>query len=137
MRKRSSGFTLIELMITVTVVAILVAIGLPNYREHVRKSTRSEAQSYMMAVAGRQQQFLVDTKAYGKLADVGVATPANVSTAYTIAMPEGSLTASPPSFLLTLTPVSDQMQEKCGTLTIDNTGAKTAKKGGTEVSGCW
>ena len=61
---RTRGFTLIEVIITVAIVAILATVALPTYRDHIRKSRRAEAQAYLMAVAGRQQQFLLDTRGY-------------------------------------------------------------------------
>jgi type IV pilus assembly protein PilE len=130
MRPRPSGFTLIELMITVAVVAILAAIAYPSYQQHVRKSRRAEAQAFMMAVAARQQQFLVDTRSYADTLDtVGVPTPANVSLAYTPAL---AASAPATTFTLTLTPKAIQAAETCGTLSIDHVGIKTPA-----TSGCW
>ena len=125
------GFTLIELMVTVAVVAILAAVALPTYRDHIRKSRRAEAQSFLLAVASRQQQFLVDTRSYSAtLVGVGIPTPSTVALAYNLvlAAPAGS----PPSFTLTATPISDQTGERCGPLSIDHNGTKTAA-----ISGCW
>ena len=130
---RARGFTLIEVMITVAIVAILAAVAFPTYRDHVRKSRRAEAQAYLMAVASRQQQFLLDTRAYApNLATVGVATPANVAAAYDLAV--ATVAGPPPTFRITATPkaASDQVSERCGTLAIDQTGAKTAA-----LSSCW
>ena len=130
---RARGFTLIEVVITVAIVAILAAVAFPTYRDHVRKSRRAEAQAYLMAVASRQQQFLLDTRAYApNLATVGVATPANVAAAYDLAV--ATVTGPPPTFRITATPkaASDQVRERCGTLAIDQTGAKTAALGS-----CW
>ena len=130
-RRRAAGFTLIELMITVAILVILLSVALPSYLDHVRKSRRAEAQAYMMAVATRQQQFLVDTRGYATtLAAVGVAVPANVDGAYTLAMPTPGV--NPPSFTLTLTPKTAQASDRCGTLTLDAAGTK-----GASVSGCW
>ncbi len=130
-RQRSAGFTLIELMIALAIVAVLVAVAVPSYREHVRKSSRAEAQAYMMAVETRQQQFLVDTRAYAAtLAALGVSVPANVEAAYTLNMP--TPTAVPPAYTLTLAPRTRQSGERCGTLSINSAGTKTAA-----VAGCW
>lgn len=126
------GFTLIELMITVAVIAILAAIAIPSYQAQIRKSRRAEAQAHLMALSGRQQQFLVDTRAYADtLAGIGIAAPPNVANGYVLTMnvPAG---ATPPSFTITATPQGDQVSEPCGTLSITNTGARTAA-----TSGCW
>lgn len=123
------GFTLIELMITVAIVAILAAIAYPGYQDHLRKSRRAEAQAFMMAVAARQQQFMVDTRAFAAtVAAVGIPVPSNVSAGYTVSMPAPGTS----TFTLTLTPTALQAAENCGTLSIDQNGTKTAA-----TSGCW
>jgi type IV pilus assembly protein PilE len=125
------GFTLIELMIAVAVVAILVTVALPSYQDYLRRGTRAEAQAYMEAVASRQQQFLLDTRAYAATLDaVGVPVPTSVAAAYTRTMPAPG--AVPPSFTVTLTPVGRQAADRCGALSINQAAVKTAA-----VSGCW
>lgn len=132
MKKPHRGFTLIELMITVSIVAILAAVALPSYRAHVRTSNRSEAQAFMLAIAARQQQFLVDTRSFAAtVADVGIPIPSNVSAAYNVD-DDLHVSASPATFYIELVPKTEQASEKCGTLRIDHNGAKTAA-----TSGCW
>lgn len=128
---RARGFTLIELMITVAIVAVLLATALPSYRAYVRKSMRSEIQAYLMQVMGRQQQFLVDTRAYATtLAAVGLPLSARLSQAYAVKL---VVVAGPPqTFVLTAEPQGDQTLEGCGTMTLNQAGAKTAAK-----AGCW
>ena len=130
--KRNAGFTLIEMLIVVALLAILAAIAMPNYREYVKKSRRAEAQSYLISLAARQQQFLVDTRAYATLATLTAAlpVPSTVSAAYTVTMPDPA--GVPPTFTVTAAPKTGQASEKCGTLTIDQTGTKTAT-----IAGCW
>lgn len=131
MKTQHRGFTLIELMIAVAIVAILAVVALPSYQEHVRKSRRAEAQAYLMAVAGRQQQFLVDTRAYGAtLTDVGIAMPDSVASGYDVTLTV--VAGPPPAFSLTAAPKADQASERCGTLSIDQAGTK-----GAAVAGCW
>lgn len=134
--ERSKGFTLIELMITVVVIAILAGVAYPSYLDQVRKSRRAEAQSLLMDIGTRQQQRLLDVRNYAAAAaTLGVTVPAQVSAYYTIAVTAPAST--PPSFTATATPLGDQTKDKCGTLALDQTGAKTATKGGVAQSGCW
>jgi type IV pilus assembly protein PilE len=125
------GFSLIELVIALVIVGILVAIALPNYREHVRKSTRAEAQSYLTSLASRQQQHLVDKRRYAtSAATLGLGLPASLAGKFqdpvTIEAPE----AVPPMFRLTARAYGDQTKDKCPTLTLDSAGNR-------EPAGCW
>ena len=63
-KRDSNGFTLIELMITIAIVAILTMIALPSYQAYVRKANRSAAQSFMLSAAAREEQVLLDQRAY-------------------------------------------------------------------------
>jgi type IV pilus assembly protein PilE len=125
---RQAGFTLIELMVVVAIVAVLAAIAYPSYTSHLRKGRRAEAQSYMMDIAQRQQQYFTDNRTYaldaGGVTAASVlhapATPADLGGYYTIATSAGAVT---PSFVITATAIGQQATD--GDLTLDNTGAKT------------
>ena len=76
------GFTLVELMITVLVVGILATVALPSYKEYIIRSNRAAAQSEMMNIANRQQQFLIADRGYAdkaKLEASGYALPGEIS----------------------------------------------------------
>lgn len=120
---QTKGFSLVELMIVVAVVGILSAIAYPSYQEHLRKSRRAEAQSLLMTIADRQQQFLLDTRSYaGSIDALHIAPPASVTSHYDLTL---SLAASSvPAFTVTAAPLGGQLADKCGTLTLTNTGAK-------------
>ena len=60
--RRISGFTLIELMITVAVIAILAAVAYPSYQDHIRRGVRSQGQQFLMDIAQRQEQFFLDQR---------------------------------------------------------------------------
>lgn len=72
MNKPNRGFTLVELMIVVAVIAILAAIAVPNYRDYVMRSHRASVKATMANVLSMQEQFFLDRKRYAtKLSDLG------------------------------------------------------------------
>ena len=119
-KRMQEGFTLIELMITVAVIGILTAIALPSYTSHMRTSRRADAQSALMNIASRQQQMLLDTRAYSSA--LASTVPANVAANYTVTITVGTGVA--PTFTATATPIGGQTADKCGALSVDQTGAK-------------
>src|SRR5437667_8477633 len=107
MKSRSSGFTLIELMIVVAVIAILAMIAYPSYQSAVRKSNRAAAEAHLSDIAQRQQQFLLDQRSYaGTLSTLGVVTPATVVPYYTITI--AAIAGPPPSFTASAAPIGSQ-----------------------------
>ncbi len=59
-----AGFTLIEVMITVAVIAILAAVALPNYIEYVTRSKLVEAKTNLSDMRTRLEQYFLDNRAY-------------------------------------------------------------------------
>ena len=62
--KNHTGFTLVELIVAVAIIAILASIALPSYEDSLQRSRRSEAREALHDFAARQEQFFMDTKTY-------------------------------------------------------------------------
>lgn len=91
---KSKGFTLIELMIAITIIGVLVALALPSYNNYIRTSARADAQSQMLKIAGDLARWRAKNLSYtGFVPETGFATTtgslASVANA-TIYIPAGS-----------------------------------------------
>jgi len=74
--ERKRGFTLIELMVTVAIIAILAAVALPAYTNYVRRGQLSEAFTLLSDYRVKMEQYYQDQKAYGETACVDTNRPA-------------------------------------------------------------
>ena len=122
--KAQKGFSLVELMIVVVIIGVIAAIALPSYRNYVVKGNRAAAQAFMVEIANRQKQYLLDARSYAiDLATLGMTVPADVSKHYAACC--GIVVVSvPPSFTIRAIPTSSQ-QSGDGELTLSSDGTKT------------
>jgi len=127
MRKvKEGGFTLIELMITVAIVAILAAIAYPSYTSHIQKGARRAAQAQILDIANRQQQYLLANRGYAtksQLTATGYNPPTEVGGKYDWDITVGSSTV--PSFTITFAPITGGSQVSDGALTFTSEGVKS------------
>jgi type IV pilus assembly protein PilE len=119
------GFTLVELMITVAVIAILAAIAWPSYENYVRRSKRANAQSALMTIASREQAHLLDLRGYTtSLAALNYAAPQELRNDYAFTVVVDN-DASPRTFVATATPVNLQARNGELPLTVSQSGARS------------
>jgi type IV pilus assembly protein PilE len=122
-RTKQLGFTLIELMITVAVIGILTAIALPSYNQYVLRANRAAAQSFMLGIAAKQEQYLLDARSYTTTIGTGglaLTQPNETAGRYTFSV---VTTATPPGYTITAT-ASAGAQLSDGNLTLDEKGTK-------------
>ena len=137
--KRSAGFTLIELMIVVVVIAVLAAIALPSYQDSIRKSRRADAKAALVQLAQFMERNFSLAQRYDKdSAGAAIALPfteSPVESSGTTKYYDLSLsTPSQSTFTLTATPKNAQVADVCEKLTIDNAGSKGTSSTRTD---CW
>ncbi|MGY0611130.1 type IV pilin protein [Luteimonas sp. A501] len=126
---RSMGFTLIELMVTVAIVAILAAIAVPNYQEQVRKARRGQAQADLVELAQRAERHHTVNNTYETFwATVEPQVSPRDGTAY---YNLNMRTPTANTFVLTATPISTtpQVKDRCGTMTMNQASVKTHSVG--------
>ena len=144
--RRFAGFTLIELMVTVAIVGVLVAIAVPTYLDKVRKSRRTQAKTALLDLAGREERFYSTSNTYSSTpSDLGygvgaAAFPMNVGdNYYSVNVRFTAYVPGPPSvaatYTITATAINDQLKDpQCQTFTLTSTGQQTSAP---NLTACW
>ena len=129
------GFTIIELMIVVGIVAILVALSLPSYSDYVRKAKRAEAEQLLLNWANLQEIWRANNPTYDNGTNISVPTHDDYTFTVTIVPETASF-----EYTLTADPQNNQAYDKdkgqfCDPLTLDQSATKGPVVGG--VTYCW
>ena len=128
--RTARGFTLLELMITVLIVAILAAIAYPSYQSYLARAYRSEAYTALNQWANLQEQYFLDQRYYaGDMSSLGAPANSFVTAAghYSV-----QTTTTETGFTLTATALDNQLtlDSACSTLTLFSDGVRAPKD-------CW
>jgi type IV pilus assembly protein PilE len=144
--QKTGGFTLIEMMIVIVVVAILVGIALPAYQNQIRKTKRALGRGELLEVMARQEQYFVNNRQYAvSLVSLGSTNPYSIDAdgnevatdatdrIYTIQLVSPTTT----TYTLQAVPQLAQAEDSfCGTLQITSTGVKS-ESGSGDTKDCW
>lgn len=148
MKFRHSGFTLVELMVTVTIAAILLSIAIPSYSNYVRQGRRVDAKSALLDMASLEERYYSNNNVYSiTTTDLGysgafpvtigngyytIAAPTVIAAAPTAAVPGGT----PSSFTITATAAGDQVNDtQCQTFTVTSQGVQSSTPAAATT--CW
>jgi type IV pilus assembly protein PilE len=85
--RRQTGFTLIEVMITVAIVAILASIALPSYTAYVQRSRITEAVSGLAGMNVAMERFFQDNRTYVGACAAGTVAPLPTARSFTFTCP--------------------------------------------------
>jgi type IV pilus assembly protein PilE len=162
MNPRTSGFTLVELMIVVLVASILVGISVPTYQTQIRHSRRTDAKTALLDLAVREEKYLSLYNSYTSAPTaLGYSTafpvaignnyyqvyvcPGNVVGTSTTPCTAAATATTGTSFVVSAIPVAGTSQandSQCQYFQVDNTGTQVSTNsttgGGTvTTSTCW
>jgi len=135
--RNQSGMTLVELLITVGIVAILAAVAYPSYRNQVMRSNRSEARNTLINTAQTLERCFTHFRTY--VGCQGVRQGPSETRKYNISWQDAEITAT--SFRIIATPMADGVQvndTECATFVVTQIGRTALRSDNTDNSAaCW
>lgn len=150
--RTNKGFTLIELVVTMLIAAILAAVAIPAYSNYVRKAHRTDAKNALLDMASLEERYFSTNYIYSSsFTDLGYGTAGtsiNVGSGYysvsapvigNAQPPTPTSPGTPATYSITAIAINDQFKDtSCRTFTITSAGVQTATdSGGNPATTCW
>lgn len=135
-----AGFSLIELMVAVAIMAILLAIAVPAYQKYVIRANRVEAVTLLNEAAARQERYYAQNNAYvtsdSSIDSLGMRNSgASDNDLYQLSLAEGD--DDDGGYVLTAIAQNTQAKDsECGSFTLNAAGVR-GSSGSESASTCW
>jgi len=144
-RARWHGFSLTELLVVVLIIGIIMAIGVPGYRQYVQRANRVDATAGLLRIAAAQERFYLQQGSYASNAQLGLPPPAGLGIAgsergyYNLSIESPDLVIG---FTAVATPAAGEGQagdDNCQRFSVNEQGQRAAEDGGgaATLDLCW
>jgi len=127
----STGMTLIEMVIVVAVMGILLATAVPGYRNYTLRVHRTEAIRMLLQASMCQERLIASSGEYDTSRCKPVSEQQRYQLSYNSPDPLGR------SYVAIAVPAGAQLDDPCGSLSLDQSGARGISASNISIEKCW
>ncbi|WP_096087356.1 type IV pilin protein [Agaribacterium haliotis] len=139
MQRARTGFTLIELITVLAIVAVLAAVALPSYQASIERGRRADAKALLMHVVSRQESLFTEMISYSSVySDLGLTSDKSPEGHYQLHIETGPSGCGPAATKCTyfkVAAISLKSSDQCTRLSLDSRGTRSSA--GADTDFCW